>query len=171
MSPVLISMCLLAACGVALATAPSAVGDGEEECIFDQEEQKAAYLALEKKYPGNRYVEDEYKLVIPKSGHQITLRRGGCVHFGVSIELRTPKTQLYEDDDVFFSKIMDLVNEYGQGLIDPEKLAQSIQDRNWSESKLDESVYYFVAYPDVAAFEIYRKHDHQHTIIGISFYQ
>jgi hypothetical protein len=164
-------MCLLAACGVAHAAAPSASGDGDEECIFDQQEQKAAYLALEKKYPGSRYVEDQYKLIIPGSGHKITLRRGGCVHFGVSIELRTPRTKQYEDDDVFFSTIMDLAKEYGQGLIDLEKLAQSIQEKNWSESKLDESVYYFLAYPDVAAFEIYRKHDHQHTTIGISFYQ
>jgi len=171
MSPVLISMCLLAACGVALATAPSAVGDGEEECIFDQEEQKAAYLALEKKYPGSRYIEDQYKLIIPRSGHQITLRRGGCVHFGVTIEFQTSRTQEYDDEDVFFSKVMDLVGEYGQGLIDLEKLAQSIQDKNWFESKLDESVYYFLAYPDVAAYETYRKHDHQHTTIGISFYQ
>lgn len=171
MSPVLISMSLLAACGVAFATAPSAVGDGEEECIFDQEEQKAAYLALEKKYPGSRYVEDQYKLIIPRNGVQITLRRGGCVHFGVSIELRTPRTKQYEDDDVFFSTIMDLAKDYGQDLIDLEKLAGSIQDKNWSESKLDESVYYFLAYPDIAAFEIYRKHDNQHTTIGISFYQ
>ncbi len=163
-------MCFLAACGVAHAAAPSETGDGDEECIFDQQEQKEAYLALEKKYPGSRYVEDQYKLIIPSNGVQITLRRGGCVHFGVSIELRTSRTQQYEDDDVFFSKIMDLVKEYGQDLIDLEKLAQSIQDRNWSESKLDDSVYYFLAYPDVAAFEIYRKHDHQHTTIGISVY-
>ncbi len=144
--------------------------DNEEQCIFDQDEQKQAYLELEKKYEGSEYVEESFALLIPWEEDLITLRRGGCVHFGVSIELQTIKTDRFEDVGVFFSMILELVTEFDQGLIDKEKLGQSIQDENWHESRLGNSIHYSLAYPDVSAFEIFRRHDQEHTTIGISFY-
>jgi hypothetical protein len=102
----------------------------DEGCIFDQQEQENAYVELQKKYPGSRYIKEEYKLIIPKDGHQITFKRGGCVHFGITIELRIPRTEEYENENIFFSKIVDLVTEYGQELIDPKKLARTIKEKN-----------------------------------------
>lgn len=142
----------------------------EEECIFDQETQKEAYVELQKKYPGSRYIEEEYKLIIPKDGHQITLKRGGCVHFGITIELHLPRTEEYEDEDIFFSKILDLVTEYGQELIDPKKLARTIKERRWQEIKQEKGAYYFLYSEAVTAFEVYRNHDRERTTIGASFY-
>ena len=144
--------------------------DDQEQCIFDQDEQKQTYLELEKQYEGSEYVEERYALLIPWNGGLVTLRRGGCVHFGVMIELQTNKTDHFEDAEVFFSKILELVTEFDQGLIDKVKLAQSIRNENWQKNRLDSDVYYSLAYPDVSAFEIFRKHDKQHTTIGVSFY-
>ena len=31
-------------------------------------------------------------------------------------------------------------------------------------------IHYSLAYPDVSAFEIFRRHDQEHTTIGVSFY-
>lgn len=153
-----------------ISTAQDSPDLDEEQCIFDQEEQKQVYLELEKQYEGSEYVEEQYALLIPWEGELVTLKRGGCVHFGVSIELQTIKTDQFEDAAVFFSKILELVTEFDQGLIDREKLAQSIRDENWHENRLDRDVYYSIAYPDVSAFEIFRKHDQDNTTIGISFY-
>jgi len=144
--------------------------DDDEQCIFDQDEQKQAYLELEKKYEGSEYVEEKYALLIPWKGDLITLKRGGCVHFGVSIELQSIKTDQFEDVEVFFSKILELVTEFDQGLIDREKLERSIQDENWHENRLGSDIHYSLAYPDVSAFEIFRRHDQENTTIGISFY-
>ncbi len=142
----------------------------EEHCIFDQDEQRKAYLELEKQYEGSEYVEEKYALLIPWQEDLITLKRGGCVHFGVSIELQTIKTDQFEDVGVFFSKILELVTEFDQGLIDREKLEQSIQDENWHENRLGSDMHYSLAYPDVSSFEIFRRHDQEHTTIGVSFY-
>ena len=142
----------------------------DEECIYDQKEQKDAYVELQKKYPGSRYSEDEHKLIIPKDGHQITLRRGGCVHFGITIELHIPRTEEYDNEDIFFSKILDLVTEYGQELIDPKKLKRTIKDKKWYEIKEKEGAYYFLSYEKVTAFEVYRNHDKENTTLGASFY-
>ena len=144
--------------------------DDDEQCIFDQDEQKQAYLELEKQYEGSEYVEEKYALLIPWKGDLISLKRGGCVHFGVSIELQSIKTDQFEDVEVFFSKILELVTEFGQGLIDTEKLERTIQDENWHENRLGSDIHYFLAYPDVSAFEIFRRHDQENTTIGISFY-
>ena len=144
--------------------------DDEEQCIFDQEEQQQAYIELEKQYEGSEYVEEKYALLIPWEGELITLKRGGCVHFGVSIELQTIKTDQFDDVEVFFAKILELVTEFDQGLIDRENLEQAIRDENWHENHMGSEIYYSLAYPDVSAFEIFRKHDKQHTTIGVSFY-
>ncbi|MDH3671537.1 MAG: hypothetical protein OES46_10280 [Gammaproteobacteria bacterium] len=142
----------------------------EEECIFDQEAQKETHVELQKKYPGSRYIEEEYKLIIPKDGHQIILKRGGCAHFGITIELRIARTEEYEDEDIFFSKVLELVTEYGQELIDPKKLARTIKERRWQEIKQEEGTYYFLCSEAVTAFEVFRNHDREHTTIHASFY-
>lgn len=142
----------------------------EEECIFDQNEQRQAYIKLQEKYSGSRYVEHERKLVIPKDGQQITLKRGGCVHFGMTIELRTRKTERYEKEGSFFAEILALVTEYGQEFIDPKKLEKTIENKKWLAVERNGGALYFLYYETVTSFEVYRNHDGEQTTIGVSFY-
>lgn len=150
----------------------SPVQAGEEECIFDQEDQKKAYIELEKKYPGSTYIEEEYKLLIPRDGNQITLKRGGCVHFGITIDLRIPKTTEYNNEDKFFAKILELSTEFGHEVIDPEKLEKIIKDKKWKNlgTEQDDGAYYFLPYGNLTAFEAYMRHDKEYTTISASFY-
>ncbi len=142
----------------------------EEECLYDQAEQKTKYLELQKKYPGSRYVEDEYKLLIPRKGHEISLKRGGCVHFGITIELRLPKTDDFKNEVAFFEKIVELVTEFGRELIDPEKLKKNMKEKKWSNQSGEGELYYFIGYKSVTAFEAYQRDEEGKTIIGASFY-
>ncbi len=142
----------------------------EEECLFDQAEQKAKYLELQKQYPGSWYLEDEYKLVIPREGHQISLRRGGCVHFGITIELKLPKTEDFRNEAAFFEKVVELVKEFGRELIDPEKLKEIIKEKKWSNQSDDKALYYFLGYEGVTAFEVYQRDEEGKTLLGVSFY-
>lgn len=142
----------------------------DEECIFDQAEQHKRYLQMQKEYAGSRYVEKEHKLVIPKNGVEITLRRGGCAHFGITIEYRIPKTTRYESEFLFFAKIIELVTEYGQELVDPEKLKKTIESKKWHKIEEDNGGYYFVGYEGVISFEAFQKHSAKHTPVVASFY-
>lgn len=142
----------------------------QDECLFDQAEQRRAYLELEQTYPESEYLEEQHKLLIPRGNDLITLRRGGCVHFGISVELRTARTQRFDDEGAFFAQVMALVTEFGQEFIDPNRLEQSIRNRNWSKAVHDDSVFFFVSHPDVAAFEMHRKSELQFTTVGVSFY-
>jgi hypothetical protein len=143
--------------------------DQEEECIFDQHEQEEAYRALEQKYPGSRYVEGEYHLLIPLDGDQVILRRGGCVHFGIAIEFRTNRTDEYDDESDFFARVSDLIADYGQDLLTPEMLEESRSGRAPVVEAFADGIYYLLPYPD-ATFEAFCRHDPDHTTLGVSFY-
>lgn len=169
MKTVIVSVLLFVSCAPSYSAEESEQESDEEECIYDQDEQEKAYLELEKKYPGSRYVEDQHKLLISDHGDEVTLRRGGCVHFGISVELRIIRTQKYESETVFLSKVTDLVTEYGWELIDLETLHHSISSKKWYFTKDETGAYYFLSYPD-ATFEMFRRHDDEYTVIGVSFY-
>jgi hypothetical protein len=155
---------------LASGTAYSADGEADdEECIFDQAEQQKAYLALEKKYPGSRFVEEKYHLLIPAGGAQVILRRGGCVHFGIAIEFRTRRTDDYDDEAAFFAKVSELMALYGQNLLKPEVLERSRAKQAPQAEEMADGVYYFLPYPD-AVFEAFRRQDDEYTTIGVSFY-
>jgi hypothetical protein len=142
----------------------------DEECIFDQAEQHKRYLQMQEEYEGSRYIEKEHKLIIPKNGTEITLKRGGCVHFGITIEYRVPKTTKYENEDLFFAKIIELVAEYGQELIDPERLKETIKARKWQKIEGGNGGYYFIGYEGVISFEAFQKQSAKHTTVVASFY-
>jgi hypothetical protein len=147
----------------------SAESADEEECIFDQLEQHTAYLELEKRYPGSRYIEDRYHLLIPEGGDQVILRRGGCVHFGIAIELRTSRTDAYDEEPAFFAKVSELISDYGQNLLKPDMLAKSRAHHAPHAEEFEDGAYYFLQHPD-AVFEAFRRHDDTHTKIGVSIY-
>jgi hypothetical protein len=142
----------------------------EEECIFDQAAQKAKYLELQKKYPGSLYLESEYKLVIPRGASQISLSRGGCVHFGITIEEKMPLTSRFQTEDAFFEKIMALVTEFGQELVTSEELAQIITQEKWKNLSGEDGMYYFIPLSGLTTFEAYQRADGNQTTIGASFY-
>lgn len=145
---------------------------GEEECIFDQKAQVEAYIELEKKYTGSTYIKEEHRLIIPTEEGEITLKRGGCVHFGITIDLQVPKTEKYNDEDKFFAKILELATTYGFEVIDKEILTKIIKDKNWKNlgTEQTDGAYYFLPYKGLSAFEAYMRHDKKHTTISVSFY-
>lgn len=142
----------------------------EEECVFDQAAQKAKYHELQKQYPGSQYLESEYKLVIPREASQISLTRGGCVHFGISIEAKMPLTRRFQTEDAFFEKILALVTEFGQELVSPDELGQIIARKKWKNLSDEQGMYYFIPLSGLTAFEAYQRADGNQTIIGASFY-
>jgi hypothetical protein len=144
--------------------------NADEECIFDQKAQKEAYLELEDKYEGSRYIERESKLIIPSNGNEITLRRGGCVHFGITVELKILRTDAYEDEARFFRKIVELVSAYGRELMDPKALKVQIDGKKWHKANVKKGGLYLLQYEGLTSVEIYRNHEDKHTILGISYY-
>lgn len=150
------------------------IASEEEECVFDQAEQKAEYIRLQKEYPGSTYIEDEFKLVIPRQGHEIVLTRGGCVHFGITVLLTLPRTDEFAAEEAFFAKILELVAEFGGDLADPKKLEQLIKEKKWADMSADTGeeggMYYFIGYPGLTAFEVFQRHNETETTIGVSFY-
>jgi hypothetical protein len=169
MTTFMLSVFLITCPALAISAEQAETESDEEECIYDQDEQVNAYLELEKKYPGSRYVEDKYELQIPENGDQVTLRRGGCVHFGIYIEFRTARTEQFEDESAFFAKVSDLIGDYGQKLLEPAMLENSRAKQSVEIVELHDGVYYVLPHPD-AVFETWRRHDEEHTTIGVSFY-
>ncbi|MDH3975180.1 MAG: hypothetical protein OEV42_12940 [Deltaproteobacteria bacterium] len=142
----------------------------EEECIFDQKEQLLEYKRLEKQYAGSEYIENEYKLVIPKGKNQVHLRKGGCVHYGMTIELVQPKTDKYRVDKPFFSEVISLLEAYGQDMVDMKLLRKLLDDKQWTDMSNESGRYFFINYEDYTSFEIYERNDDSQTIIGVNFY-
>jgi hypothetical protein len=148
----------------------SAPLSAEEECVFDQAAQKVKYLELQKKYPDSQYLESEYKLVIPRGASQIRLSRGGCVHFGITIEETMPLTRRFQTEGAFFDKILELVTEFGQELVAPEELAKIIAQKKWKNLSGEQGMYYFIPLSGLTAFEAYQRDEGNQMTIGASFY-
>ena len=142
----------------------------EEECIFDQDQQRLEYKKLEKQYIGSKYIEEEYKLIIPRGESQVHLHKGGCVHYGITIELIQPKTDKYASQKTLFAEIVSLVQEYGQGMADSKYLLTLLDQKKWTDMSDNNDRYYFVHYENVTAFEIYQRNEDSQTIVGVSFY-
>jgi len=141
-----------------------------DDCDFDQSERLRNNLQLRKKYPGSRYIKEEYKLLIPRGQDEITLNIGGCVHYGVSIELKTKRTDEYDNEDAFMKKVVELIKEYSQDYIDYKKVEKSIAKKQWNNINPDTNDYYLLNYDDLSTFEVYRRHEGNFTIIGINHY-
>lgn len=142
----------------------------EDDCLFDQEEQTNEYIKLQKKYPDSKYIKKEYKLVIPRNGYELILRRGGCEHFGIRIELNLPKTNDFKTENVFFKKIVELIKEFGEELISPEELKQIIINKKWTDFSDKKGMYYFIEYTELTSFEVYQRHSDTQTTLGVLLY-
>ncbi len=142
----------------------------DEECIFDQDQQLEEYKKLEQRFPGSSYVEDEYRLIIPVEEGQVHLGKGGCVHYGITIELIQPKTDRYKDEEAFFAEVVRLVEQYDNELADAGELKKLLQQKKLENIPDDTGRYYFVTYEGLTAFEIYQRDEADKTLIGVSYY-
>jgi len=147
---------------------PSAAEEGE--CDFDQAERVRTNMALLKKYPGSKYIKEEHKVVLKDGEDEITLAIGGCVHYGVLIELKTRQTKRFDNEAAFMARIVELVAKYSQGHIDTERIKKVIAEKKWNNIDPNLSNLYYLEYDEVSTFEIYRQHEDAYTIIGINYY-
>lgn len=152
---------------VVIFTSGSASFAQEEECDFDQAEQLRNMQELQRKYPGSRYHADAHQLRIPEGNDTVILAIGGCVHYGVYIELQRVKTRAWDDEQALMKEILRLVRRYSQGLIDAARLAKVIAAKDWTRLDADS---YYLNYEDAHTTEIYRKEEDGQSIIGISDY-
>ncbi len=147
---------------------PPAFAD-EDECDFDQKAQLEHNFALQKKYPGSRLVEDNRVLVIPVDEGEVWLGIGGCVDYGISIELKTRFRDRYKSEDALMRRILGLAKTYAQGHIDPEQLRGVIDAKKWTK-ETSSTRSYLLQYDDISTFEVYEGEDGSRGVIGLSYY-
>jgi len=155
---------------ISMLAASVSASAGDEECLYDQAQQRHEYQGLEARYPGGRFVEAEQMLVIPTADGEVHLRIGGCVHYGVMIERWRSTPTKAESREALFKTIVGLVRTYGQGMADAERLGKLLAAGRFTDLSDRNGPYYMVRYPDFAAFEIYRRSEQERSIVGVSFY-
>ncbi len=140
-------------------------------CDLDQKERDRNNVQLQKKYPGSKYNKQSHTLLIPRGKDEISLNIGGCVHFGVAIELKTKMTNKYDDESVLTKKIYELSKEYSQGHIVSSRVEKVIAGRQWAKVNPDIDGYYQLNYDKNSTFEFYRRNEKGSTIIGVYYYR
>lgn len=139
----------------------------EEDCVFDQNTRHEDNIALQKQYPGSKYIKEEYKIIIPVEDGAISINKGGCVHYGMSIELRTHKTKAFNNENSLFNKIVELATKYAKDMLEIDELKKTLYGKRWEKISSGGYVVYYEGYQ---AFEIYTRDEDGITIIGMSFY-
>lgn len=140
-----------------------------DECDFDQKAQLKNNVELQKKYPGSRLAEDSRVLVIPVDEGEVWLGIGGCVHYGIMIELKTKLRDGYKSEAALMQRILALAKTYSQGHVDYERLRALINAKKWSK-ETSPIRYYILQYDDISTFEIYESEEGSRKIIGLSYY-
>jgi hypothetical protein len=144
------ALVFLAILGVLATAAPGFAA--EEECIFDQEAQLAHYAEMERRIEAARFDAAEGQLIIERGTAVITVRRGGCVHFGLSIAHTAPAAPGDVDRDAVFARAVALVAEFcGGELVRADEVAAAIRDEAFA---LAEGQVYYLRMPGVEVFSI-----------------
>jgi len=141
----------------------------KEECDFDQKTRVKKYLSLKKKYLGSYLTDKNLVLVVPQEEGVVRITIGGCVHYGVTVELETKAINRYKNEKDFFKEILFLARSYSQGDVDIDKLEDVINKRNWTQPEPKER-YYFFNYESFSTFEVYERHEGQAIVIGFDYY-
>ena len=132
----------------------------EEDCIFDE----SAYLQFINKYSRenrNSKIEPDGKiLTVKRKNEKIVVKGGGCIHLGVSIELKAKNTYTEEQ---FLQKTLDLAIEFGSWLINTSALEDSIEKGKYD--KIDST--YFIEVDAMTVFSA--SYDNQGKI-NVEFY-
>jgi len=150
---VLAVLAALAILALLAAGAPvTAATAADEDCIFDQAAQLARYRELEQGIQGARYDAADGALVIARGAATITVRRGGCVHFGLTITHESPAPAGAPERDAVFARAVALVAEFGGGeLVSADAVAAAIRNGDFA---LEAGQVYYLRVPGVEVFSI-----------------
>ena len=140
-----------------------------DDCDFDQETRIEENIKLKNVYPGSYLIEENLILVIPVEEGEVRINIGGCVHYGVNVELRTKDNEKYKSENKFMERILYLVNVYSQGYIDSDKIKSIIKNKKWKKTQPSRR-YYLLEYDDISTFEVYQNTDGEYTVIGFNNY-
>ena len=145
----------------------------DEDCIFDQATQTDKFLhGIEelKNYHWN-YKNRTAKLRL-KNGDSLTIYRGGCDHFGVSVTMKVFNDSIdYSDWNkvnekvLWIAKILD--KEFDYKIIKTELDAQKTTIEKEGKG---ESVYFSNEYLGVNNYRIYRELNNKFDLIELSYY-
>ncbi|WP_373034169.1 hypothetical protein [Sulfurovum sp.] len=138
-----------------------------EECIFDKTDRVNENIKLLKRYPGSYMTNENLVVQVPVADGEVSINIGGCVHFGIMIELKI-KDGKHTSEDEFMNKILWLAQAYSQGMIDQKRLEKVIKERIWTKPTETEKFYFFNY--DGSPFEVYERRDDQHTVVGFMTY-
>ncbi len=138
----------------------------DDDCLLDQNTRHEDNLALQKRYPGSQYIKAQYTVVIPVEDGTISINKGGCVHYGMDIELRTSKTKAFQNEKALFNKILELAKDYAPDMLDTDKLRKTFDGKRWQNI----GGAYFLDYEGYTAFDIGTRDDEAFTYIGMTFY-
>lgn len=135
-------------------------GYAEEQCVFDE----AAYTEFVDKYhaehANSKISPDGRTLNVVRGKETIIIRGGGCVHLGVSIELR--REQAYTEA-AFLQKVLALSTEFGGWLINTEALKDAIATGKYQKIN---GVYYV----DIDAMTVFSAERRDQGGILVDFY-
>lgn len=132
----------------------------EKDCNYDE----SAYLEFINKYSTenrNTKIESDGKtLAVIRKNEKIVVKGGGCIHLGVTIELKTNNTYTEEQ---FLQKILKLAIEFGDWLINTSVLEDSIEQGKYQ--KFDST--YFI---EVDAMTVFSASYNNQGKITVDFY-
>ncbi len=140
-----------------------------EECDLDQKTRVQDNIALKKKYPGSHLAEKNLVVVVPVAEGEVRINIGGCVDYGVTVELRMKHAASRLDADQLMQKIAYLAKTYAQGEVDAAKLEDAIRKRNWTQPQ-EGTADYYLHYDSIRTFEVYDQEGENGAVIGFNMY-
>ncbi len=142
-----------------------------DDCELDQKARIEENIKLKNKYPGSHLAEKNLVLVVPADDGEVRINIGGCVHYGVKIELKRKKTtkDKNKNEEEFMKQILHLAKLYSQGNVDYAKLTNVIENRRWTQPEPPSRLYFFT-YDETSTFEVYEREEGEYTIVGFSMY-
>jgi hypothetical protein len=141
----------------------------EDECVFDSGEQKKFNKAYVASHKDSAASDDGDSIIITRSNEIIEFSRGGCVHFGISIESRLKGKQTLSEADLF-SKVANYTKEFGGELVDVNDFLKAIKAKKYTKQTTPETLNYFIGVESVQAFEISVKSNKGETYVEVGFY-
>jgi hypothetical protein len=141
----------------------------EEECVFDTDEQKKFNKAYITSHKDSVASDEDGSIIIKRDSEIIKFSRGGCVHFGISIESTFIGKETLTEKELF-SKVADYTKEFGGELVDFNSFLKAIKTKKYSKQTTSGGLYYFVGVESVQAFEISVKSDKGDTHVDVGFY-
>lgn len=122
----------------------------EEQCVFDDTSYTEFINKYNAEHANSKIGPDGRTLIITGGNERIMIHGGGCVHLGISIELRSKHAYT---ETAFLQKVLELSTEFGDWLINTEALKDSITTGKYQEI----NGVYFVDIDAVTVFSAERR--------------